>query len=140
LTVREAIASAIEDEILRDSTVFIMGEEVARFHGAYKTTKGLVDKLGEWNPQNQNGRMIDTPITEMGMTGVAVGAGLAGMRPILEFMTFNFSMQAIDHIVNSCAKSNYMSSGDLKCPIVFRGPNGASAGVAAQHSQCFAAW
>lgn len=126
--------------MLLDDRVFILGEEVAKQQGAYKVTKGLVDRLGEWTPQNPTGRMIDTPITESGFTGVAVGAGLAGMKPIVEFMTFNFSMQAIDHIVNSAAKACQMSTGDMKCSIVFRGPNGASAGVAAQHSQCFASW
>jgi pyruvate dehydrogenase E1 component beta subunit len=110
-----------------------MGEEVAQYNGAYKVSKGLLDTFG---PK----RVIDTPITEMGFAGMAVGAALAGLKPICEFMTFNFSMQAIDHIVNSAAKTRYMSGGTVQCPIVFRGPNGAAAGVAAQHSQCFAAW
>jgi len=133
MAVREAINSAIEDEILRDEKVFLFGEEVGQYDGAYKVSKGLHTKYGD-------SRIIDTPITEMGFAGLAVGAGLYGLKPICEFMTFNFSMQAIDHIVNSAAKAHYMSAGDLECPIVFRGPNGASAGVAAQHSQCFAAW
>merc|ERR1712216_510092 len=110
-----------------------MGEEVGDYQGAYKITKGLVQKFG---PE----RVIDTPITEAGFTGMAIGSAMAGCRPIVEFMTFNFSMQAIDHVINSAAKINYMSGGDIPCPIVFRGPNGCAAGVAAQHSQCFAAW
>lgn len=117
----------------RDDSVFLMGEEVALYNGAYKVSKGLYDKYGER-------RVIDMPITEYGFTGMAVGAALAGLRPICEFMTFNFSLQAIDHIINSAAKTLYMSGGTLPVPIVFRGPNGAAAGVAAQHSQCFAAW
>ncbi|TPX32556.1 pyruvate dehydrogenase (acetyl-transferring) [Synchytrium microbalum] len=117
----------------RDDKVFIIGEEVAQYNGAYKITKGLLEKFGDQ-------RVVDTPITEMGFTGLAVGAALAGLRPVCEFMTFNFAMQAIDHIVNSAAKTRYMSGGTLSCPIVFRGPNGAAAGVGAQHSQCFAAW
>ncbi|KAL1920023.1 uncharacterized protein VTP21DRAFT_1169 [Calcarisporiella thermophila] len=133
LTVREALNVAMEEELIRDEKVFIMGEEVAQYNGAYKVTKGLLDKFG-------SKRVIDTPITEMGFAGLAVGAALAGLRPICEFMTFNFAMQAIDHIVNSAAKTHYMSAGTVECPIVFRGPNGAAAGVAAQHSQCFAAW
>lgn len=123
----------MEDELERDPKVFLMGEEVARYHGAYKVSQDLYKKFGEK-------RIIDTPITEAGFTGIGVGAGLGGLRPIIEFMTFNFSMQAIDHIINSAAKAKYMSGGDLSCPIVFRGLNGASAGVAAQHSQCFGAW
>ena len=110
-----------------------MGEEVARYHGAYKVSQDLYKKFGE-------DRIVDTPITEAGFTGIGVGAALYGLRPIIEFMTFNFSMQAIDHVINSAAKGKYMSAGDLNCPIVFRGLNGASAGVAAQHSQCFGAW
>lgn len=133
MTVRDALNAAMDEEIARDERVFIMGEEVALYDGAYKVTKGLAKKWGEE-------RIIDTPITEMGFTGIAVGAAMAGMRPICEFMTFNFAMQAIDHIINSAAKTLYMSKGVLQVPIVFRGPNGASAGVAAQHSQCFAAW
>ncbi|KAK0527637.1 pyruvate dehydrogenase E1, beta subunit [Tilletia horrida] len=133
MTVREALNSAMEEEMTRDDSVFILGEEVARYNGAYKVTKGLLDKFGER-------RVIDTPITESGFTGLAVGAALSGLRPICEFMTFNFAMQAIDQIVNSGAKTYYMSGGNVPCPIVFRGPNGAAAGVAAQHSQDYAAW
>lgn len=119
--------------MLRDDKIFILGEEVARYNGAYKVTKGLLDKFGEK-------RVVDTPITEMGFAGLAVGAAFAGLKPVCEFMTFNFAMQAIDQIVNSAAKTYYMSGGVLPCPIVFRGPNGAAAGVAAQHSQDYAAW
>lgn len=133
MTVRDAINSAIDEEMGRDPRVFVMGEEVAQYQGAYKITKGLHAKYG-------SERVIDTPITEMGFTGLAVGAALNGTRPILEFMTWNFAMQAIDHIINSAAKQLYMSAGDLNVPIVFRGPNGAAAGVAAQHSQDFSAW
>jgi len=133
LTVREAINQALDEEMSRDDRVFIIGEEVAQYQGAYKITKGLFQKYGER-------RVIDTPITEMGFTGIATGAAYQGLRPVVEFMTFNFSMQAIDQIVNSAAKQFYMSGGDCSCPIVFRGPNGAASGVAAQHSQCFAAW
>ncbi|KAH7343660.1 thiamine diphosphate-binding protein [Rhizoctonia solani] len=133
MTVREALNAAMEEEMLRDETVFIMGEEVARYNGAYKVTKGLLDKFGE-------NRVIDTPITEMGFAGLAVGAALAGLRPICEFMTWNFAMQAIDQIVNSGGKTYYMSGGNVPCPVVFRGPNGAASGVAAQHSQDYAAW
>lgn len=123
----------MSDEMRRDPNVFLMGEEVGQYQGAYKVSKGMLDEFG---PE----RVIDTPITEAGFTGIGVGAGLMGLKPIIEFMTWNFSMQAIDHIINSCAKAHYMSNGDLTCPIVFRGINGVSAGVAAQHSQCFAAW
>lgn len=133
LTVREALNSALDEELARDDRVFILGEEVALYQGAYKVTKGLHDKYGDR-------RIVDTPITEAGFTGLAVGAAFAGLRPICEFMTFNFSMQAIDHIVNSAAKALYMSGGQLNVPIVFRGPNGAAVGVGAQHSQCFASW
>ncbi|KAI9001049.1 thiamine diphosphate-binding protein [Trametes punicea] len=133
MTVREALNSAMEEEMLRDENVFVIGEEVARYNGAYKVTKGLLDKFGEK-------RVVDTPITEMGFAGLAIGAAFAGLRPICEFMTFNFAMQAIDQIVNSAGKTHYMSGGVLPCPIVFRGPNGAAAGVAAQHSQDYAAW
>lgn len=133
VTVRDALTSAMADEIERDSSVFLMGEEVGQYNGAYKVSKGLYDKFG---PK----RIWDTPISEMGIAGVGVGAAMYGLRPIVEFMTMNFAMQAIDHIVNSAAKLKYMSGGDLECPIVFRGPNGASAAVAAQHSQCYAAW
>jgi len=121
------------DEIERDPNVFLMGEEVGQYNGAYKVSKGMYDKYGP-------SRIWDTPISETGFTGIGVGAGFMGLRPIIEFMTWNFSLQAIDHIINSCAKGHYMSAGDLKCPIVFRGINGVSAGVAAQHSQCFASW
>jgi len=131
--IREAINMAIDEEMARDERVFIMGEEVAQYQGAYKVTKGLYQKYGAK-------RVIDTPITEMGIAGIATGAAYKGLRPIVEFMTFNFSMQAIDQIVNSAAKQFYMSGGDMSVPIVFRGPNGAAAGVSAQHSQCFAAW
>jgi pyruvate dehydrogenase E1 component beta subunit len=149
----------MEEEMNRDETVYVLGEEVARYNGAYKVskirisceigedigmhvtythllyqvTKGLLDKFGE-------GRVIDTPITEMGFAGLAVGSALAGLRPVCEFMTWNFAMQAIDHIVNSAGKTYYMSGGNVPCPIVFRGPNGAAAGVGAQHSQDYAAW
>ena len=133
LPVREAINQAIDEEMARDESVFIIGEEVAQYQGAYKITKGLFQKYGEK-------RVIDTPITEMGFAGIATGAAYQGLRPVVEFMTFNFSMQAIDQIVNSAAKQFYMSASDCNVPIVFRGPNGAAAGVAAQHSQCFAAW
>jgi len=132
-TVRESLAWAMETEIRRDPTVFLIGEEVARYNGAYKVSKGLWEKFGDE-------RIWDTPITEAGFAGLAVGAAFGGLKPIVEFMTWNFSMQAIDHVVNSAAKARYMSNGDLSCPIVFRGPNGVSAAVAAQHSQCFAAW
>lgn len=133
VTVRDALNSALEEEMLRDDRVFVIGEEVARYNGAYKVTKGLMDKFGEK-------RVVDTPITEMGFAGLATGAAFAGLRPVCEFMTFNFAMQAIDQIVNSAAKTHYMSGGGVTCPIVFRGPNGAAAGVAAQHSQDYAAW
>ncbi|KAI6034270.1 thiamine diphosphate-binding protein [Pisolithus microcarpus] len=133
MTVRDALNVAMEEEMLRDETVFILGEEVARYNGAYKVTKGLLDKFGEK-------RVVDTPITEMGFAGLAVGAALAGLRPICEFMTFNFAMQAIDQIVNSGGKTYYMSGGNVPCPVVFRGPNGAAAGVGAQHSQDYASW
>jgi len=131
--IREAINQAIDEEMARDEKVFVMGEEVAQYQGAYKVTKGLFQKYGAK-------RVIDTPITEMGFAGLATGAAYKGLRPVVEFMTFNFSMQAIDQIVNSAAKQFYMTGGDITVPIVFRGPNGAAAGVAAQHSQCFAAW
>jgi pyruvate dehydrogenase E1 component beta subunit len=121
------------EEMRRDKDVFLMGEEVGQYQGAYKISQGMLDEFG---PQ----RVIDTPITEHGFTGIAVGAAFAGLKPIVEFMTFNFSMQAIDHIINSAAKTLYMSGGQMGCPIVFRGPNGAAARVAAQHSQDFAAW
>ncbi|XP_030745879.1 pyruvate dehydrogenase E1 component subunit beta, mitochondrial-like [Sitophilus oryzae] len=133
LTVRDALNSAIDEEMERDERVFVMGEEVAQYDGAYKVTRGLWKKYGDK-------RVIDTPITEMGFTGIATGAAMAGLRPICEFMTFNFAMQAIDQIINSAAKTFYMSAGRVNVPIVFRGPNGAAAGVAAQHSQCYGAW
>ena len=133
VTLREALRDAMAEEMRRDDRVFVMGEEVAEYQGAYKVTQGLLDEFG---PE----RVIDTPITEYGFTGVGTGAALAGLRPIVEFMTFNFAMQAIDHIINSAAKTNYMSGGQMRCPIVFRGPNGAAARVAAQHSQNYAAW
>ncbi len=132
MTVREALQSAMKEEMHRDESVFILGEEVAEYQGAYKVTQGLLQEFG---PK----RVIDTPITEHGFAGLAIGAAFAGLRPIVEFMTFNFAMQAFDQIVNSAAKTNYMSGGQLGCPIVFRGPNGAAARVAAQHSQNFAA-
>lgn len=133
MTIRDAINTAMDDELERDENVFLMGEEVGQYDGAYKVSKGLWKKYGD-------DRIWDTPITEAGFTGIGVGAGLMGLRPIVEYMTWNFSLQAIDHIINSCAKVKYMSAGDLSCPITFRGINGPSAGVGAQHSQCFAAW
>ncbi|YBV97490.1 pyruvate dehydrogenase complex E1 component subunit beta [Phyllobacteriaceae bacterium JZ32] len=132
-TVREALRDAMAEEMRRDPDVFVMGEEVAEYQGAYKVTQGLLDEFG---PR----RVVDTPITEHGFAGVGVGAAMAGLRPIVEFMTFNFAMQAIDQIVNSAAKTLYMSGGQMGAPIVFRGPSGAAARVAAQHSQCYAAW
>jgi pyruvate dehydrogenase E1 component subunit beta len=133
ITVREALRDAIAEEMRRDDTVFLMGEEVAEYQGAYKVSQGLLQEFG---PR----RVIDTPITEQGFTGVGVGASFAGLRPIVEFMTFNFAMQAIDQIINSAAKTRYMSGGQMACPIVFRGPNGIASRVAAQHSQCYASW
>ncbi|KAJ7385629.1 hypothetical protein OS493_015217 [Desmophyllum pertusum] len=133
MNVRDALNSAMEEEIKRDDRVFLLGEEVAMYEGAYKVSRGLWQKFGDK-------RVIDTPISEMGFAGIAVGAAMAGLRPICEFMTFNFAMQAIDQVINSAAKTFYMSAGQVQVPIVFRGPNGASAGVAAQHSQCYAAW
>ena len=132
-TVREALRDAMAEEMRRDKDVFVMGEEVAEYQGAYKVTQGLLQEFG---PK----RVIDTPITEHGFAGIGVGAALSGLKPIVEFMTFNFAMQAIDHIINSAAKTLYMSGGQMGAPIVFRGPNGAAARVAAQHSQCYAAW
>ena len=132
-TVRDALRDAMALELRRDKNVFLMGEEVAQYQGAYKISQGLLDEFG---PR----RIIDTPITEHGFTGMAVGAAMAGLRPIVEFMTFNFAMQAIDQIINSAAKTLYMSGGQMGCPIVFRGPNGAASRVAAQHSQCYASW
>ncbi|MBB3147982.1 pyruvate dehydrogenase E1 component beta subunit [Phyllobacterium trifolii] len=132
-TVREALRDAMAEEMRRDPNVFIMGEEVAEYQGAYKITQGLLDEFG---PR----RVVDTPITEHGFAGVGVGAAMTGLRPIVEFMTFNFAMQAIDQIINSAAKTLYMSGGQMGAPMVFRGPSGAAARVAAQHSQCYAAW
>ncbi len=133
ITMREALNQAIVEEMNRDKDVFLLGEEVAEYNGAYKVTQGLLDKFGKK-------RVLDTPISEHGFTGLAIGAAMAGLKPICEFMTFNFSMQAIDQIINSAAKSLYMSGGEINVPIVFRGPNGAAARVAAQHSQCFISW
>jgi pyruvate dehydrogenase E1 component beta subunit len=133
MTVREALREAMALEMRRDPDVFLMGEEVGQYQGAYKISQGLLDEFG---PK----RVLDTPITEHGFTGIAVGAAMAGLKPIVEFMTFNFSMQAIDQIINSAAKTLYMSGGQVHCPITFRGPNGAAARVAAQHSQCYASW
>ncbi|ESX49902.1 pyruvate dehydrogenase complex E1 component subunit beta [Mesorhizobium sp. C416B] len=132
-TVREALRDAMAEEMRRDGDVFVMGEEVAEYQGAYKITQGLLQEFG---PR----RVVDTPITEHGFAGVGVGAAMAGLKPIVEFMTFNFAMQAIDQIINSAAKTLYMSGGQMGAPIVFRGPNGAAARVGAQHSQCYAAW
>ncbi len=133
MTVREAIRAAMSEEMRRDPDVFLMGEEVGQYQGAYKISQGMLEEFGDK-------RIIDTPITEHGFTGIATGAAFAGLKPILEFMTFNFSMQAIDHIINSAAKTLYMSGGQMGCSIVFRGPNGAAARVGAQHSQDYAAW
>lgn len=133
LTVRDSLNQALDEELERDERVFLMGEEVAQYDGAYKVSRGLWKKYGDK-------RVIDTPITEMGFAGIGVGAAFHGLRPVVEFMTFNFSMQAIDQVINSAAKTFYMSGGVVNVPIVFRGPNGCAAGVAAQHSQCFAAW
>jgi pyruvate dehydrogenase E1 component beta subunit len=132
-TVREALRDAMAEEMRRDDRVFVMGEEVAEYQGAYKVTQGLLEEFG---PK----RVIDTPITEYGFAGIGTGAAMGGLRPIIEFMTFNFAMQAIDHIINSAAKTNYMSGGQMRCPVVFRGPNGAAARVGAQHSQNYAPW
>ncbi len=133
MTVREALRDAMAEEMRRDPDVFLMGEEVGQYQGAYKVSQGL---LAEFGPE----RVVDTPITEYGFTGLGVGAAMAGLRPIVEFMTWNFAMQAIDHIINSAAKTLYMSGGQMNCPIVFRGPNGAAARVAAQHSQEYSSW
>ncbi|UNK78591.1 pyruvate dehydrogenase complex E1 component subunit beta [Sphingopyxis granuli] len=133
LTVREALRDAMAEEMRADDRIFVMGEEVAEYQGAYKVTQGLLDEFGAR-------RVVDTPITEYGFAGLGTGAAMGGLRPIIEFMTFNFAMQAIDHIINSAAKTNYMSGGQMRCPIVFRGPNGAASRVAAQHSQNFAPW
>jgi pyruvate dehydrogenase E1 component beta subunit len=132
-TVREALRDAMAEEMRADDRVFVMGEEVAEYQGAYKVTQGLLDEFG---PK----RVIDTPITEYGFAGIGTGAAMGGLRPIVEFMTFNFAMQAIDHIINSAAKTNYMSGGQMRCPVVFRGPNGAASRVGAQHSQNYGPW
>ncbi|VXC95189.1 pyruvate dehydrogenase complex E1 component subunit beta [Sphingomonas sp. AX6] len=132
-TVREALRDAMAEEMRADDRVFVMGEEVAEYQGAYKVTQGLLEEFGAR-------RVIDTPITEYGFAGVGTGAAMGGLRPIVEFMTFNFAMQAIDHIINSAAKTNYMSGGQMRCPIVFRGPNGAASRVGAQHSQNYGPW
>ena len=133
ITVREALRDAMAEEMRRDENVFVMGEEVAEYQGAYKVTQGLLAEFG-------SKRVIDTPITEQGFAGLGVGAAFGELRPVIEFMTFNFAMQAIDQIINSAAKTLYMSGGQMGCPIVFRGPNGAASRVAAQHSQCYASW
>jgi len=133
MTVRDALRDAMAEEMRSDERVFVMGEEVAEYQGAYKVTQGLLEEFG-------SKRVIDTPITEYGFAGIGTGAAMAGLRPVVEFMTFNFAMQAIDHIINSAAKTNYMSGGQMRCPIVFRGPNGAAARVGAQHSQNYGPW
>lgn len=133
IPVRTAIRDAMAEEMRRDPNVFLMGEEVAYYNGAYKVSQGLLAEFGE-------ARVLDTPITEAGFAGIGVGAAMMGLRPMVEFMTFNFAMQAIDHIINSAAKTLYMSGGQINCPIVFRGPNSVPRKVAAQHSQCFASW
>ena len=133
ITVREALRDAMAEEMRKDETVFVMGEEVAEYQGAYKVTQGLLDEFGAK-------RVIDTPITEHGFAGIGAGAAMGGLKPIVEFMTFNFAMQAIDQIINSAAKTNYMSGGQMRCPIVFRGPNGAASRVGAQHSQNYGPW
>jgi len=133
ISVREALRDAMAEEMRRDDRVFVMGEEVAEYQGAYKVTQGLLEEFG---PK----RVIDTPITEYGFAGIGTGAAMGGLRPVVEFMTFNFAMQAIDHLINSAAKTNYMSGGQMRCPVVFRGPNGAASRVAAQHSQNYAPW
>jgi len=133
ITVREALRDAMAEEMRRDDRVFVLGEEVAEYQGAYKVTQGLLEEFGAK-------RVVDTPITEYGFAGLGTGAAMGGLRPIVEFMTFNFAMQAIDHVVNSAAKTNYMSGGQMRCPVVFRGPNGAAARVAAQHSQNYGPW
>ena len=132
-TVREALRDGMSEEMRRDESVFLMGEEVAEYQGAYKISQGMLDEFGDK-------RIIDTPITEHGFAGIGVGAAFGGLRPIVEFMTFNFAMQAMDHIINSAAKTLYMSGGQMGASMVFRGPNGAAARVGAQHSQDYAAW
>ncbi len=133
MTVREALRDAMAEEMRRDGDVFLMGEEVAEYQGAYKVSQGLLQEFGAR-------RVIDTPISEHGFAGLGIGAAMAGLRPIVEFMTWNFAMQAMDQLINSAAKTRYMSGGQMHCPIVFRGPNGAAARVAAQHSQDYASW
>ena len=133
ITVREALRDAMAEELRNDSRVFVIGEEVAEYEGAYKVTQGLLTEFGP-------SRIVDTPITEHGFTGISIGAAFADLKPVVEFMTFNFAMQAMDQIINSAAKTLYMSGGQMGCPIVFRGPNGAASRVAAQHSQCYASW
>ena len=133
LTVREALRDAMSEEMRADQDVFLMGEEVADYQGAYKVSQGMLEEFG-------SKRVIDTPITESGFAGIGIGAAMAGLKPIVEFMTFNFAMQAIDQIINSAAKTSYMSGGQVNVPIVFRGPNGAASRVGAQHSQCFGSW
>src|SRR6266404_4565020 len=133
MTMRDALNQALREELARDANVFLMGEEVGEYQGAYKVTRGLLQEFG---PK----RVIDTPITELGFAGLGVGAAMAGLRPLVEFMTFNFAMQAMDQIINSAAKTLYMSGGQMGCSIVFRGPNGAASRVAAQHSQDYSAW
>lgn len=133
MTVREALNEALAEEMRRDDKVFLIGEEVAQYQGAYKVSQGLLEEFGDR-------RVIDTPITEQGFAGLGVGAAFGGLRPIVEFMTFNFAMQAIDQIINSAAKTRYMSGGQMSAPMVFRGPNGAASRVGAQHSQCYASW
>ncbi len=133
MTVREALRDAMAEEMRTDDRVFVMGEEVAEYQGAYKVTQGLLEEFGP-------ARVVDTPITEYGFAGLGAGAAMGGLKPIVEFMTFNFALQAIDHIINSAAKTNYMSGGQMRCPIVFRGPNGSASRVGAQHSQNFAPW
>ncbi len=133
ITVRDALRDAMAEEMRRDADVFVMGEEVAEYQGAYKVTQGLLAEFGAR-------RVVDTPITEHGFAGLGVGAAMMGLKPVVEFMTFNFAMQAMDHLINSAAKTNYMSGGQIRCPIVFRGPNGAASRVGAQHSQCYASW
>jgi pyruvate dehydrogenase E1 component beta subunit len=133
MTLREALRDAMAEEMRTDDRVFVMGEEVAEYQGAYKVTQGLLDEFGAR-------RVIDTPITEHGFAGIGAGAAMGGLRPVIEFMTFNFAMQAIDHIINSAAKTNYMSGGQMRCPVVFRGPNGAASRVGAQHSQNYGPW
>lgn len=133
ITVRVALRDAMAEEMRRDGDVLVMGEEVAEYQGAYKVTEGLLAEFGAK-------RVIDTPITEHGFAGIAVGAAMTGLKPVVEFMTWNFGMQAIDHVINSAAKTHYMSGGQITCPMVFRGPNGAASRVGAQHSQCYASW